>query len=640
MAQEKREQRDCPEKKIGVYICHCGGNISDHVDVEAVCDEAGRIPGVTVARTNMFMCSDPGQELIIEDLKSGAVDRVVVASCAPSLHEETFRRAMARAGVNPYVYEHANIREQVSWVHHGAPATAKAAQLISAAAAKASTLKPLDPIRVDARPHATVIGAGIAGLKAAKDLADQSIEVALVEKSPFLGGRTAHLDRLAPAGERAADLVADLAAKVMAHPGITVYPCTEVTGFEGYIGNFSLTLTRRPPEPPEEPDRFSHEALARRGGGTLIPFVGVVGPDLPTREEQISVETGAMILATGFRPYQPRRGEYGYGELEEVVTPPDFLKMLADADGVDPLVINGREIRHIAMIHCVGSRQIPGIHEEDENGNLNEHCSRTCCSSTLHAAHLVRKRHPGTRVYEYYRDIRTYGRGQEELYTEAARNKVIFFRFEPDSPPTVSRSTARGGSPLTVTVADTLTFGEEVQAPADLVVLSVGMEPNDVSDLVGMMKLPVGSDRFLQEVHPKLRPVELAVSGIFLAGTCQAPMDVSEVCSAASAAAVKATALLSRGFVELEPFIAEVDLEKCRGTGACVEACLREGALTMVDMELAGSVVRRPRVNPALCLGCGACVAVCPENAIDVNGWTLKQYEDMVDRIVSDKIAA
>ncbi len=640
MAQEKREQPERAERKIGVYICHCGGNISDHVDVEAVCEEARQIPGVTVARTNMFMCSDPGQELIIEDLKSGAVDRVVVASCAPSLHEETFRRAMQRAGVNPYVYEHANIREQVSWVHHGAPATAKAARLISAAAAKASTLKPLDPIRVEAKPHATVVGAGIAGLKAAKDLAEQSIQVALVEKSPFLGGRTAHLDRLAPTGERAADLVAGLVDEVLAHPGITVYPCTEVTGFEGYIGNFGLTLTRRPPEPPSGLDRSRDEALPGRTDGSFIPFVGVVGPDLPTREEQITVETGAVILATGYRPYLPRYGEYGYGEFEEVVTLPDFLKMLADADGGDTLVLNGREIRHLAMIHCVGSRQIPGVHQEDENGNLNEHCSRTCCSSTLHAARLVRLRCPKTRVYEYYRDIRTYARGQEELYTEAARNKVVFFRFEPDSPPSVSRSRARGGSPLTVTVADTLTFGEPIEAPADLVVLSVGMEPNDVSDLVGMMKLPVGSDRFLQEVHPKLRPVELAVSGIFLAGTCQAPMDVGEACSAASAAAVKATALLSRGFVELEPFIAEVDLERCTGTGACVEACLREGALTMVEMELAGVVVRRPWVNPALCLGCGACVAVCPENAIDVNGWTLRQYEDMVDRIVSDQVAA
>lgn len=369
--------------------------------------------------------------------------------------------------------------------------------------------------------------------------------------------------------------------------------------------------------------------------GAFVPFLGVLPAEAPAEEEEITLETGVVVLATGFHPYEPRQGEYGYGDFEEVVTLPDFIKILSRAEAGDTLRVDGREIRSIAMIHCVGSRQIPGIHEESESGTLNEHCSRTCCSAALHTAGLVRARHPQTRVFEYYRDIRTYGRGQEELYTEAARNKVIFFRFEPDSPPTISAN-KQGGSPLHVTVKDTLTFGEEVQAPADLVVLAVGMEPNDVSDLVTLMKLPVGSDRFLLEVHPKLRPVELAVSGILLAGTCQAPMDVGEACAAASAAAVKAAALLGRGFVELDPFVAEVDLEKCQGTGACMEACLCEGALTMVEMDLAGERVSRPRVNPALCLGCGACVAVCPENAIDVNGWTLKQYEDMVDAIVAD----
>lgn len=369
--------------------------------------------------------------------------------------------------------------------------------------------------------------------------------------------------------------------------------------------------------------------------GAFVPFMGVLPTEAPVEKEEITLETGVVVLATGFHPYEPRQGEYGYGEFEEVVTLPDFIKILSHAEAGDTLRVDGREIRSIAMIHCVGSRQIPGIHEESESGTLNEHCSRTCCSATLHTAGLVRARYPQTRVFEYYRDIRTYGRGQEELYTEAARNKVIFFRFEPDGPPTIS-SNKQGGAPLNITVKDTLTFDEEVQAPADLVVLAVGMEPNDISDLVTLMKLPVGSDRFLLEVHPKLRPVELAVSGILLAGTCQAPMDVGEACAAASAAAVKAAALLGRGYVELDPFVAEVDLERCQGTGACVEACLCEDALTMVEMDLAGERVSRPRVNPALCLGCGACVAVCAENAIDVNGWTLKQYEDMVDAIVAD----
>jgi heterodisulfide reductase subunit A len=303
------------------------------------------------------------------------------------------------------------------------------------------------------------------------------------------------------------------------------------------------------------------------------------------------------------------------------------------------LEVNGRKIRSIAMIHCVGSRQIPGVHEEDENGYLNEYCSRTCCSATLHAANEIRKHHPGTHVYEFYRDIRAYGRGQEELYSEAARNRVRFLRFEADAPPVVAENPQSGSSPLLVKVKDTLTFGEEIEVPADLVVLAVGMELTDVSGLVEMMKLPVGTDRFLLEVHPKLRPVELSVGGILLAGTCQAPMDAGEA-AAASAAAVKASALLARGYVELDPFVAEVDLDKCKGTGACVEACLRDGALSLVEIEVGGQKVKKARVTPALCMGCGACVAVCPENAIEVKGWTLKQYESMVDMIVSDDMAA
>jgi heterodisulfide reductase subunit A len=289
------------------------------------------------------------------------------------------------------------------------------------------------------------------------------------------------------------------------------------------------------------------------------------------------------------------------------------------------------------MIHCVGSRQIPGIHEENEGGYLNEYCSRTCCGATLYAANLIRDNYPQTRVFDFYRDIRTYGRGQEELYTQAAQSRVVFFRFEAGEEPHVLRNPDPKGRPLLVRVKDVLTFGEELEVPVDLVVLAVGQEPNLIPDLVEKMKIRVGADRFLQEVHPKLRPVEAAVAGILLAGTCQAPFDVGETCAAAGAAAVKAAAILTRGYVALDPFVAEVDLSLCTGTGACVAACLAEGALTMADMDVKGRKVKRARVNPALCLGCGACVAVCPENAINVQGWTLKQYEAMVDMIVSDQ---
>jgi len=243
-------------------------------------------------------------------------------------------------------------------------------------------------------------------------------------------------------------------------------------------------------------------------------------------------------------------------------------------------------------------------------------------------------------VYELYRDIRTYGRGQEELYNEASDNGVVFLRFLPEEAPEVTRNGGGQGYPLMVKVKDTLTFDEEVEVPTDLVVLAVGMEPTPIADLVDMMKLPVGADRFLLEVHPKLRPVELSVTGLMLAGTCQAPMDVGEACNAAGAAAVKTSAMLGKGFVELDPFVADVDLQKCKGHGACVEACLAEGALNMVEMLVEGEKVKRAQVFPALCLGCGACVAVCPENAINIKGWTLQQYEDMVDMIIADELVA
>jgi len=640
MTDEKKKSNG-PSKRVGVYLCYCGGNISDHVDVEEVRRQMEKLAGVAVARTNMFMCSDPGQEMIMDDLKSGTVDRVVVASCAPSLHEKTFRSAISRAGKNPFIYEHANIREQVSWVHHGNAATDKAARLVSAAAAKAAHLVPLEPIRVDALRHATVIGGGIAGLRAAKDLADRGIEVTLIEKAPFLGGQLARLDRIAPTGDKAADLVCELAGQVLAHPNATVLTCAQVVGFDGYIGNFTLSVKIQPPADLKLSDVSTQEKDRPDLPGRFIPFVGVLPENAPEKEAAVELNTGVIVLATGFSSYRPRQGLYGFGTSDAVITLPELIRKMAEcpADG-SVLTIDGRRIRSVAMIHCVGSRQIPGIHPEDESGHLNEYCSRTCCAATLNAANQIRETFPETQVYELYRDIRTYGRGQEELYEQASRNGVVFLRYRPEAEPAVSVADPADSFALKVNVVDTLTFGEDLEVPADLVVLSTAMEPADVSDLVEMMKLPVGADRFLLEVHPKLRPVELPKGGILLAGTCQAPFDVGESCNAAGAAAVKASAILAKGYVELDPFVAEVDVGRCTGCGECVSACLQEGSLRLAPLEGQGEIVQRAQVTPALCLGCGACVAVCPENAIDVNGMTLKQYEAMVDSIVSDQTAA
>ena len=589
-------------KKVGVYICYCGGNISDHVDVEEVRNRAEKMPGVTVARTNMFMCSDPGQEMIVEDLKAGKIDRVVVASCAPSLHEATFRGAIERAGANPFIYEHANIREQVSWVHHGDPATDKATVLVASAAAKAEMLKPLDPIHVEAKKHAAVIGGGIAGIKTAIDIAEKGIETVIIEKSKRLGGQLNDLDRLAPFGDKASDIISALLAQVESDPKISIYTQCEVKNVKGYVGNFDLSLTHA--------------------------------------GKPLDIKTGAVIMATGSTSYQPAKGEFGYGRHPEVITLKDLIQVIKDQEeGETQLQFNGRPVRNIAMIHCVGSRQIPGIHQPKEGGQLNEYCSRTCCSAMLNTAVQIRKKFPLTRIYEMYRDIRTYGRGQEELYHTASANKVVFMRYEADAMPEV-QGTPDSDFPLSVTVKDSLTFNEEMEVPADLVVLATGIEPNEVSDLASAMKLPVGNDRFLLEVHPKLRPVEFPVSGVFLAGTCQAPMDSGEACNAAGAAAVKTSALLEKGYIELDPFVAEVDPDKCKGHGACVDACIKEGALTLVEVMENGKQVKKAQVTQAMCLGCGACAAVCPEKAIDVNGWALQQYESMVDAIVADGHAA
>jgi len=609
-------EKQTDEKKVGVYICHCGGNISDHVDVKQLAENIAGLNGVSVTHTNMFMCSDPGQELIQEDIKGGKINRVVVASCAPSLHELTFRGAIRRGNMNPYLYEHANIREQVSWVHHGESATAKATRLVAAAVAKAKNLAPLEPIRVDAAGHATVIGGGVAGMRAALDLSRRGIRVTLVEKSAFLGGQTARLDRLVPTGDTGENVVRTLGQAVLDDRGIQVRGCSQITGYEGYVGNFRLTLA---------PSDLAAD-VPGHSPGAWVPFAGLFIGSAGDGEAGL-IDTGAIVLATGFMPYKPQAGEYGYLDAPDILTLPDFIQAAAQSPrGGGLLKIHGRPIRRVAFIHCVGSRQIPGIHEPGADGKLNEYCSRTCCSAILQAAVRIRERYPQTRVFDYYRDIRTYGRGQEDYYDRASEKNVLFFRYTPESPPVVERTT-RSRYPLRIRVKDTLTFGEELTAEVDLVVLGVGMQAGPIDDLVELMKLPTGMDGFLQEVHPKLRPVELANTGILLAGTCQAPMDIGEACNAAQAAAAKAATLLTKGYVELDPYVARVDAARCHGHGRCAEVCPVDGAVRMENGKAS--------INPALCTGCGICVGECPEEAIDVNGWTLKQYEDMVDAIVA-----
>ena len=358
---------------------------------------------------------------------------------------------------------------------------------------------------------------------------------------------------------------------------------------------------------------------------------------LENQPKTFDLKVGAVAIATGFRPYEPPVGEYGYGQLPEVITLPKLTRLLALVENNQKLLWNGRPVRNIAMIHCVGSRQVEGIHEPQPDGEINNYCSRVCCTATLHAANELRERFPKVNVFDLYEDIRTYGRGHEDYYIQAGVNQVRFLRFHGDEVPVVTRAPADDAYPVLVNVKDTLTRGEDIEIPVDLVVLSVGMMPSPTDDLVNLLKVFPGTDRFLLEVHPKLRPVETPVPGIVLAGTAQGPMNIQESRAAASAAAAKIAGLLGQGLVELEPFVAWVNPDLCDGNGECVKVCAYEDAISLEAVSVTnGNQAQKAVVIPANCTGCGACVSACPNHAIDVQGWELGQYDAMIDAIVAD----
>ncbi len=660
------------EVRIGAYTCYCGGNISDVVECERVAKALSGLPNVVASRTNMSMCSDAGQALIEDDIKNNHVNRVVIGACAPSLHEKTFRATVERAGLNPYLYHHVGLREQDSWVHGDDPegATKKALRLMTTGLAKARLLKPLESIQLVAEKHALVIGGGVAGLRSALDIARSGIDVTLIEKSPFLGGRMAQLETVFPTEEQARETLHTLIEQVTAHPKITVHTLAQLVDVSGYVGDFRIRIQQDSRGVTDEnadaaiaacdqevADEYNYGLTKRKliyraypGCYPSTPAVDWANcPDgklelkvngqnitLENEPKTFELKVGAFVMATGFNPYTPHDGEYGYGEIPEVITLAQFIRLMALVEEGQELEWNGHPIRDVALIHCVGSRQIDGVNEPQDDGQINPYCSRVCCTASLHMLNTLHERFPKINLFDIYQDIRTYGRGHEEYYSEALENMVRFIRVRGTSLPEVTSAPQDDTHPVLVNAMDYLTHGEELEIPVDLVILAGGFMPRQIDDLIRMLKISPGTDRFLLEVHPKLRPVETAVSGVVLAGSAQGPMNIQESCASAAAAASKVVILLGQGMVELEPFVAWVNPDLCTGSGECVEVCAYKDAITLETSSENGKQVTKAIVTPANCVGCGACVSACPNQAIDVQGWTLGQFEAMIEAIVAD----
>jgi heterodisulfide reductase subunit A len=641
--------------RIGVYICHCGLNIANTVDVEAVRDYASTLPNVAAARNYTYMCSDPGQALITNDIQALGLTHVVVASCSPRMHEPTFRAAIQKAGLNPYCFEMANIREQCSWVHADRKrATLKAMDLVASAVAKVAWLVPLAEREVGINQAALIVGGGIAGMQAALDIADAGFQAYLIEKQSYLGGRAAQLHATFPTLERVSDLLAPLIQRVNEHPNIRVLTNADVQKIDGFVGNFRATIRERPTFveaakcdacgkcidvcPVSVPNEFDarlttrraiyrptagapfvideqrctyiqdhvclppprHSPVSDRGGGACVTACAHNAIDFSQTEKVSEISIGAIIVATGAAVFgAANKPELGFGAYANVITSLQFERLAAKLEGADNPFGSPK---HVVFVSCVGSR-------DQTTGNV--YCSRICCMVNAKQAHLVKERFPDAQVTVFYADVRAFGKGHEEFY-DAVRQQGVRYRRGYVS------EVYRRGDRIVVRAEDTL-MQTPVEVEADWVVLGIGLTPcAETDEIAHMLGLPRSGDGFLLEIHPKLRPVETAVDGVFLAGTCQGPKDMVDTIAQARAAASSALALLCRGKVKVESATAFVNEEMCAGCGVCVATC-PYGAPAL------SARTGKARVNAVLCKGCGACQAACPSKAIQVMQFTPRQ---------------
>lgn len=660
-------------QKIGVFVCWCGSNIAATVDVEAVSQALSKEPGVVFSTNYQYMCSQTGQDLIQEKVRELGLTGVVVCSCSPRMHENTFRKTCEKAGLNPYMVEIANIREQCSWIHKDkAEATKKAIILGRAAIAKVMLNAPLQAGTSPVKKRALVIGGGIAGIQTALDIADAGFEVDIVEKKPTIGGKMTQIDKTFPTLDCAACILTPKMVDCAQNEKIHIYAYSEVAAVKGFVGNFKVSIrkkarfvdttkctgcglcTEKCPQK-KVPNEFNLGLDTRRAiyipFAQVVPKVATIDPDYcnmlqkgkcgvcarvcsagaidyTQKDELIEEEYGAIVAATGFNPIDLSQfNEFAYAQSPDVVSSLEFERLMNAAGPTGGTLLRPSDGKHphtIVFVQCVGSRC-------DGAQKGKPYCSKICCMYTAKHAMLCREKYPDTEVYVFYIDVRTPGKNFDEFYRRAVEEYGVHYIKG-----MVGKVVPQNGV-LKVQASDLLD-NRQLHIDADMVVLAAAIEPDkSARSLATMLTASMDTNDFFTEAHPKLRPVESPTAGIFLSGACQGPKDIPETVAQAGAAAAKVIGLLSKSQLLCNPCTAQPDESMCNGCSSCEKVC-PYGAITYINKEFRGpnrtTVLRRvAQVNPAVCQGCGACTVACMSGAMDLKGFSNRQIMAEVDAI-------